>query len=43
MNKRDYIKKAEQFIQKGPYKEIKYDYTSKFQAQTKKLIKKQHI
>ena len=34
MNKREYIEKTEQFIQKGP------DYTSKFQAQTKKLIKK---
>lgn len=35
----DYITKAEKFISEGPYEEIKYDYTNKFQARVKRLIK----
>lgn len=31
MKKEDYINKAEKFIKEGPYKEVKYDYTNKYQ------------
>lgn len=39
MCKHDYIKRTEEFIKEGPYKEIKYDYTSRYQAQIKKALK----
>ena len=39
LKKNDYITKAEKFISEGPYEEIKYDYTNKFQARVKRLIK----
>lgn len=39
LKREDYINKAENFIKEGPYKEIKYDYTSKYQARIKKVMK----
>ena len=35
----DYITKDEKFISEGPYEEIKYGYTNKFQARVKRLVK----
>ena len=39
MKKDWYINKTEDFIKEGPYQGIKYDYTSKYQAQIKKVLK----
>lgn len=39
MEKTEYINKAEEFIKQGPYEEIKYNYTNRYQAKIKKLIK----
>lgn len=39
MIKHEYIRRAEEFIKEGLYKEIRYDYTNKYQAQIKKTLK----
>lgn len=39
IEKKEYINKTGDFIKVGLYKEIKYDYTSKFQAKVKRLLK----
>lgn len=39
MEKEEYINRVESFIQSGPYKKVTYDLTSKFQAQTKRMMK----
>lgn len=39
MDKNEYIRKTEEFIKLGPYKEINYNYTNKFQAKIKRVIK----
>jgi hypothetical protein len=39
MGKTEYISKTEEFIEQGPYETVKYDYTNRYQAKIKKLMK----
>lgn len=43
MKKEEYIRKTEEFISNGPYEVIRYDYTNKYQAQVKKIMKEKSI
>ena len=43
MRKDEYIKKTEEFINNGPYEAIKHDYTSRNQAQVKRILKETSI
>lgn len=40
LQKNECINKMEEFLRDGPYEEIKYDYTSKYHAKMKNVMKK---
>lgn len=39
MRKKEYIQKMEEFVSTGSYEVVKYDYTSRYQAQVKRVMK----
>lgn len=39
LRKEEYVRRTEEFIQRGPYKEAKYDQRNKYHLQINKLLK----